>query len=68
MFDPAHASPTLLGAADLHAEPLPLPLLIFGVTCDFPSPAEDYMGEVLDINQRLIGNPVATFFATAEGD
>lgn len=50
MFDPARASPTLLGAADLHAEPLPLPLLVFRVTCGFPSPAEDYMGEVLDIN------------------
>ena len=50
MFDPAHASPTLLSAADLHAEPLPLPLLVFRVTCGFPSPAEDYMGEVLDIN------------------
>ena len=66
MFDPA--PPTLLGAADLHAEPMPLPLLGFRVTCGFPSPAEDYMGEVLDINQRVISNPVATFFATAEGD
>lgn len=66
MFDPA--PPTLLGAADLHAEPMPLPHLGFRVTCGFPSPAEDYMGEVLDINQRVISNPVATFFATAEGD
>ncbi|WP_273545346.1 LexA family protein [Xanthomonas citri] len=40
----------------------------FHVTCGFPSPAEDYMSEVLDINQRVVSNPVATFFATAEGD
>ncbi|MEB2184154.1 translesion error-prone DNA polymerase V autoproteolytic subunit [Xanthomonas campestris pv. campestris] len=45
---------------------MPLPLLGFRVTCGFPSPAEDYMSDVLDINQRVVSNPVATFFVEAD--
>ena len=47
---------------------LPLPLLGMRVSCGFPSPAEDHMGEDLDLNQHCISNPLATFFATAEGN
>jgi len=66
MFSPTLSPPGLLGAADLRAEPMPLPLLGFRVTCGFPSPAEDYMADVLDINQRVVSNPVATFFVEAD--
>ncbi|WP_423972091.1 LexA family protein [Cobetia marina] len=34
----------------------------------FPSPAEDYAGRTLDLNERLIKRPAATFFMTVAGD
>lgn len=34
----------------------------------FPSPAQDYVLEELDLNQHLITNPPATFFFTVSGD
>lgn len=60
--------PGYLGAAHLHALPLHLPLLPVRVTCGFPSPAEDFYGsqDVLDINQRVVRNPVATFYVEAD--
>ena len=60
--------PGYLGAANLHATPLPLLLLPVRVTCGFPSPAEDFYGsqDVLDINQRVVRNPVATFYVEAD--
>ena len=60
--------PGYLGAANLHPLPLHLPLLPVRVTCGFPSPAEDFYGsqDVLDINQRVVRNPVATFFVEAD--
>jgi len=39
-----------------------------GVPAGFPSPAADFSEEELDLNQYLIRNPSATFFAFAEGD
>lgn len=60
--------PGYLGAANLHATPLPLLLLPVRATCGFPSPAEDFYGsqDVLDINQRVVRNPVATFYVEAD--
>jgi DNA polymerase V len=34
----------------------------------FPSPAQDYEQEELDLNQRFVNNPPATFFFTVIGD
>lgn len=34
----------------------------------FPSPAQDYELETLDLNQRFISNPAATYFFTVKGD
>lgn len=34
----------------------------------FPSPAQDYEQETLDLNQRYITNPPATYFFTVKGD
>ncbi len=34
----------------------------------FPSPAEDYEGRTLDLNERLVKTPAATFFMQVEGD
>lgn len=30
----------------------------------FPSPADDYIEDVIDLNDVLIGNPIATFLWT----
>src|SRR5690606_24898719 len=53
--------PGLIGRAHLAPPPLARPKLGYRITCGFPSPAEDFMGEELDLNTRRIGNPVATF-------
>ena len=47
---------------------VPLPLYSCGVSAGFPSPADDYIGQQLDINDLLIRNPAATFFVRAAGD
>lgn len=38
------------------------------VAAGFPSPAEDYKEEQLDLNKLLVKNKVATFFIKVEGD
>ncbi len=45
-----------------------LPLYETSVPAGFPSPAEEYLGEKLDLNEYLIKNPIASFFAKVEGD
>ncbi|WNH47342.1 translesion error-prone DNA polymerase V autoproteolytic subunit [Stenotrophomonas aracearum] len=64
------APPSLLGAFSPTAPTHALPVLRMRVSCGFPSPAEDFFGaeDTLCLNQHCISNPVATFFATAEGD
>lgn len=47
---------------------LTLPLASVPIPCGFPSPADDYLEERLDLNKYLIKHPEATFFARAEGD
>lgn len=44
------------------------PLFSCGVTAGFPSPAEDYIDQRLDLNELLIENPAATFFVRVAGD
>ena len=34
----------------------------------FPSPAQDYEQKSLDLNQRFVANPPATFFFEVSGD
>jgi len=38
------------------------------VSAGFPSPADDYIEGRLDLNERLIKHPAATFFIRAAGD
>ena len=47
---------------------LSLPLYLSRVAAGFPSPADDYLDEGLDLNEHLIEHPAATYFARAEGD
>lgn len=43
-------------------------LLCGDVAAGFPSPAESYAEEPLDLNQLLVHRPAATFFVRAAGD
>ena len=49
---------------------LELPLTSIKIPCGtgFPSPADDYIEERLDLNKLLIEHPAATFYARVEGD
>lgn len=45
-----------------------LPLAESGVSAGFPSPAEDYIQESLDLNELIVKRPAATFFVRVSGD
>jgi DNA polymerase V len=42
--------------------------LFSAVQAGFPSPADDFMEKMLDLNEHLIQHPAATFFVRVEGD
>lgn len=44
------------------------PLYSSTVRAGFPSPADDYIEDRLDLNNYLIKHPAASFFVTASGD
>jgi DNA polymerase V len=44
------------------------PLFLCGVSAGFPSPADDYIDRLLDLNELLIKNPPATYFVKVAGD
>ena len=44
------------------------PLFLWGISAGFPSPADDYIDRLLDLNELLIKNPPATFFVKVAGD
>ena len=44
------------------------PLFVAGVSAGFPSPADDYIDRMLDLNELLIKNPSATFFVRVAGE
>lgn len=73
MISPLHLqytlSPTISGVYGLEQKgKIPLPLFSCGVSAGFPSPADDYIGRQLDLNDLLIKNPAATFFVRVAGD
>ena len=47
---------------------LQLPLFSCKVSAGFPSPAQDYVEQTLDLNQLCIQRPAATFFVRVEGE
>lgn len=47
---------------------LPLPYADQGVRAGFPSPAQDYLSESIDLNRELVRHPATTFYARACGD
>ena len=48
--------------------PCLLPLFADPVQAGFPSPADDHLEEMLDLNEHLIKNPPATFMVRVRGD
>ncbi|MCL5991709.1 MAG: translesion error-prone DNA polymerase V autoproteolytic subunit [Bacteroidetes bacterium] len=43
-------------------------MFLEAVSAGFPSPADDYMEDRLDLNDHLVRNPAATFFVRVTGD
>ena len=51
-----------LNPSDLVHKITQIPLLSDSVSAGFPSPADDYTEENIDLNEHLISNPYSTFF------
>ncbi len=63
----AQAGLTLLRPPELPAS-LRLPLFGHKIAAGFPSPADDYVEDRIDLNQHLIRHKEATFFLRVKGD
>lgn len=44
------------------------PIAETGIHAGFPSPAQDYMEGLLDLNKELVRHPAATFYGRVVGD
>lgn len=55
-------------AAQIKNNPLRIPLFLDSVSAGFPSPAQDYIEQTLDLNTLCIKHPAATFFVRVAGD
>jgi DNA polymerase V len=51
-----------------HPDSVLIPVALCRASCGFPSPADDYIEKVIDLNQELIKHPFSTFIVQAEGD
>ena len=58
---------TVLRSAPFPRLRLPLPLVSSLVCAGFPSPADDHIEDVVDLNELLVRNPPATFYVRAVG-
>lgn len=47
---------------------LQIPYVLERVEAGFPSPAQDYVEQSLDLNELCIKHPAATYFVRAKGD
>lgn len=45
-----------------------LPLFVNAIPAGFPSPAEGYLDDPIDLNQLLVSHPAATFFIRVQGE
>ena len=57
-----------MGSFDSTTKKLKIPLLTDSVSAGFPSPADDYTEENIDLNEHLISHPFSTFFLRVKGD
>ena len=53
---------------DYTSDKLKIPFLSDSISAGFPSPADDYVEENIDLNEYLISNPFSTFFLRVKGD
>jgi len=58
----------ILDYFDSASKTFKIPLLADSVSAGFPSPADDYTEENIDLNEHLISNPFSTFFLRVKGD
>lgn len=64
----ASENPAGVLSPHLQAPVLRLPMFGHKVRAGFPSPADDYVEALLDLNEHLIEHKEATFFVQATGD
>ncbi|MGP7732913.1 translesion error-prone DNA polymerase V autoproteolytic subunit [Oceanimonas smirnovii] len=57
---------TLLGFHQQHSRYL-LPFILERAQCGFPSPAQDYVEQAIDLNDLCIKHPAATYLVRAGG-
>ena len=57
-----------MGSSSSTNKKFKIPLLTDSVSAGFPSPADDYTEENIDLNEHLISNPFSTFFLRVKGD
>lgn len=62
-----HMSSLEIFKADVSVE-MPLSYADSGIKAGFPSPAQDYISESIDLNKDLIDHPAATFYGRVTGD
>lgn len=65
---PNYVYPPQSALVDTNAEKMELPLSDSTVRAGFPSPAESYIRDVVDLNEMLVSVPAATFYVRAVGD
>ncbi|WP_071884464.1 LexA family protein [Hymenobacter sp. APR13] len=58
----------LLGQAGSLLRAHLLPMVDVGLSCGFPSPADDYQTELVDLNRLMLRHPDASFLARAAGE
>ena len=65
---PPPAQVAYIGSAPAEPPYLPLPLMLTRVAAGFPSPADDYVEQMLDLNEYCVRNAPATFYLRVEPD
>lgn len=68
MTNARHYTPALVLLRPDGSSRLPLPYAEAGIPAGFPSPAQDYITETIDLNRELIEHPASTFYARVVGD
>ena len=48
--------------------PLSIPFADEGIQAGFPSPAQDYISESIDLNREIVRHPASTFFGRVNGE
>ena len=62
-----HPTALTLRRPAIVTEPVRVPLFLHPVRAGFPSPADDYVCDTLDLNEHLIPHREATFLVRAKG-